>query len=335
MAYTKLAPFFAGSCALVLAIIATAGGSMVILPGKSYRGPLPPLQREELLLSERLQQHVGYLAGTVGERNVAQYRSLARSADYLRGELEKAGLSVTEQSYSVDGKAVANLEGEVKGTTAPQEIVVIGAHYDSARGTPGANDNASGVAALIELARQWASLRPARTLRFVAFVNEEAPYFQGDQMGSVLYARRAKKRREKIVGMVSLETIGYYSDLPKSQLYPTPLSRLYPDTGNFIGFVSNWSSQSLLRQAIGAFRRSTKFPSEGVAAPAGILGIGWSDQWAFWQEGYPALMVTDTALFRYPHYHQPSDTPEKIDYDRLTRVVPGLGKVVEELAGGK
>lgn len=306
---------------------------MVILPGKSYRGPLPPLQREEVLLSERLRQHVGYLAGTVGERNMAHYSSLARAAEYVRAELGKAGFPVSEQSYSVDGKVVANLEAEVKGATAPQEIVIIGAHYDSAPGTPGADDNASGVAALLELARRSANLHPARTLRFVAFVNEEAPYFQGDQMGSVVYARRSKERREKIVAMVSLETIGYYSDQPESQLYPAPLGRLYPDTGNFIGFVSNWNSQSLLRTAIGAFRGSTRFPSEGVAAPALIPGIGWSDQWAFWQEGYPALMVTDTALYRYPHYHQPSDTPEKIDYDRLARVVPGLGKVIEELVG--
>ncbi|BCG45302.1 hypothetical protein GEOBRER4_n0055 [Citrifermentans bremense] len=333
MAYGKSPALFAGSCALLLAIIATAGGSMIVLPGKSYRGALPPLQREELLLSERLQQHVGFLAGTVGERNMAHYRSLVRASDYVRAELGKAGLSVSEQSYSVDGKVVANLEGEVKGTTAPQEIVVIGAHYDSAPGTPGANDNASGVAALIELARRSAGLHPARTLRFVAFVNEEAPFFHGEEMGSVVYARRSKERREKIVAMVSLETIGYYSDQPESQLYPAPLGRFYPDTGNFIGFVSNWSSQSLLRKAIGSFRGSTRFPSEGVAAPALIPGIGWSDQWAFWQQGYPALMVTDTALYRYPHYHQPTDTYEKIDYDRLARVVPGLGKVVEELAG--
>lgn len=307
---------------------------MVILPGQSYRGALPPLEREELQLRERLRQHVVQLSGAVGERNVAHYGSLVESAAYVKAELRKAGFSVSEQPFAVDGKVVANLEGEVKGRTEPQEIVVIGAHYDSAPGTPGANDNASGVAALLELARLCINLRPARTVRFVAFVNEEAPYFQGEEMGSVVYARRAKERREKIVGMVSLETIGYYSDQPGSQRYPAPLSHFYPDTGNFIGFVANWSSQSLLRQAIGAFRRGgAKFPSEGVAAPAGIPGIGWSDQWSFWQEGYPALMVTDTAPFRYPHYHAPSDTPDRIDYDRMTRVVLGLVKVVEELAG--
>lgn len=307
---------------------------MVILPGESYRGSLPPLGREELQIRERLRQHVVQLAGDIGERNVAHYGSLVKSAEYLKAELRKAGLSVSEQPFTVNGKVVANLETEVKGTTKAQEIVVIGAHYDSAPGTPGANDNASGVAALLELARLCASSHPARTVRFVAFVNEEAPYFQGEEMGSVVYARRAKERREKIVGMMSLETIGYYSDQPGSQRYPAPLSHFYPDTGNFIGFVSNWNSQSLLRQVIGAFRRGgTKFPSEGVAAPAAIPGIGWSDQWSFWQEGYPALMVTDTAPFRYPHYHEPSDTPDRIEYDRMTRVVLGLVKVVEELAG--
>jgi Zn-dependent M28 family amino/carboxypeptidase len=209
---------------------------------------------------------------------------------------------------------------------------VIGAHYDSVAGTAGANDNASGVAALLELGRLLKKTKPERTVRLVAFVNEEPPWFQTEEMGSLVYARRAKKRGERIVAMLALETIGCYSDLPKSQHYPAPFNMFYPDTGNFIAFVGNLRSRSLLRRAIGTFRATTPFPSEGVAAPESISGIGWSDHWSFWQEGYPALMVTDTAPFRYLHYHESEDTPEKLDYERMARVVTGLGRVAMELA---
>jgi Zn-dependent M28 family amino/carboxypeptidase len=182
------------------------------------------------------------------------------------------------------------------------------------------------------LARALREIKPRRTVRLVAFVNEEPPYFQSESMGSLVYARRARERREKIVAMLSIETIGYYSDRPNSQQYPASLSHFYPDTGNFIGFVSDLGSLNLLRRVLGSFRKSTRFPSEGVAAPGGIPGIGWSDHWSFWQAGYPAIMITDTAPFRYPHYHASSDTPDKLDYDRMARVVEGIGNVVGELA---
>jgi len=167
----------------------------------------------------------------------------------------------------------------------------------------------------------------------VAFVNEEPPYFQTEQMGSWVYARRCHERNEKITAMLSLETIGYYSDSPDSQKYPPPFNLLYPSTGNFIGFVGNTSSAALVRQVVGAFRQYEQFPSEGGAPPEAIPGVGFSDQWSFWQEGYPALMVTDTAMFRYPHYHQAEDTPDKIDFERMARVVRGLEKVIAVLAG--
>ena len=131
--------------------------------------------------------------------------------------------------------------------------------------------------------------------------------------------------------MLSLETIGYYEDSPGSQLYPPPFSLFYPDTGNFIAFVSNTGSRSLLQRCIGTFRETTRFPSDGLAAPSIIPGIGWSDQWSFWREGYQALMVTDTAPYRYPHYHQPTDLPDNLDYGRMARIVTGVMKVVEGL----
>jgi Zn-dependent M28 family amino/carboxypeptidase len=188
------------------------------------------------------------------------------------------------------------------------------------------------VAALLELARLLAGTALPRTVRFVAFANEEAPFFYGDEMGSNLYAVRARAQGERIEAMLSLETIGYYTDQPASQRYPFPFSFFYPDTGNFIGFVGDLSNWRLVRRAIGAFRTATAFPSEGVAAPRWTRGVHWSDHWSFWEAGYPAIMVTDTALYRYPHYHAATDTPEKLDYTGLARVTGGLVDVITALA---
>ncbi|MCI0362486.1 MAG: M28 family peptidase, partial [Phycisphaerales bacterium] len=197
-----------------------------------------------------------------------------------------------------------------------------------------ANDNGSGVAATLALARAFAESKPDRTLRFVLFANEEPPYFQTENMGSLVYAKRCRERGENTVAMLSLETIGYYSDAPGSQTYPIkPIGWVYPTTGNFIGFVGNYNSRKLVRQAIKSFRAHAQFPSEGGALPGWIPGVGWSDHWAFWQAGYPAIMLTDTAPFRYPHYHSIHDTPDKLDYDRMARVVDGLRPVVADLAG--
>lgn len=305
---------------------------MAIMSGRSHQGRLPPLTAEEALLRDRLREHVQVLSEQIGERNTARFRSLGEAAEYLKTAFGALGLTVREEPYRVEAKEVVNIEAQIRGSDLPGEIVVIGAHYDSVFGSPGANDNASGVAALLELARALRDAKPRRTVRLVAFVNEEPPYFLSESMGSLVYARRARERREKIVAMLSIETIGYYSDRPKSQQYPASLSCFYPDTGNFIGFVSDLGSLNLLRRVLGSFRKSTQFPSEGVAAPGGIPGIGWSDHWSFWQAGYRAIMITDTAPFRYPHYHTSSDTPDKLDYDRMARVVGGIVKVVGDLA---
>lgn len=305
---------------------------MMQMPGHTHKGLLPPLSSDQAALRDQLRVHVTQLAGEIGERNVLHYRALQQAAAYIGNRFQVLGLTVREEPYRVEDKEVVNIEAELKGTVHPEEIVVIGAHYDSLPGSPGANDNASGVAALLELARLLKETKPTRTVRFVAFVNEEPPWFQTEEMGSLVYAHRAKKRGDKIVAMLALETIGCYTDQPGSQHYPAPFSLFYPDTGNFIAFVGNFRSRSLLRRAIGTFRATTPFPSEGVAAPEFITGVGWSDHWSFWQEGYPALMVTDTAPFRYPHYHEPEDTPEKLDYERMARVVAGLVRVVSAAA---
>jgi hypothetical protein len=321
-----------------LAILLVAAGlwswwTMIRMPGESFRGPLPPLTDEQAALGESLRRDVEMLAGMIGERNVFRYRSLVAAAEFVETSLAGAGYEVKRQEYDVEGKTCVNLSAEVPGADRQDEIVVVGAHYDSVYGCPGANDNATGVAATLALARALRDQRPARTVRFVLFVNEEPPWFQTAHMGSRVYARACRQRGENVTGMICLETIGYYSDEGGSQRYPPPFSLLYPSTGDFIGFVGNYRSRRLVRQVVGSFRRAAKFPSEGGAVPGFIPGIGWSDHWAFWKEGYPALMVTDTAPFRYPHYHRPSDTPDRIDYERTARVVSGLEAVVRDLAG--
>ncbi|MCP4577722.1 MAG: M28 family peptidase [Deltaproteobacteria bacterium] len=303
------------------------------MPTRSYSGPLKPLTDNEKFLQNRLKDHITTLAGKIGERNVWHPDQLAAGADYIEKVLTGFGYGVMTQEFECKGISVRNLEAERPGDSTREEIVLIGAHYDSVMGSPGANDNASGVSALLEIARLLANKKPSRTVRFVAFVNEEPPFFQTDHMGSRVYALRSRKRGEKISAMISLETIGYYSDDPKSQKYPFPFSYFYPKTGNFIGFVGNMSSRKLVCQVIASFRRHTDFPSQGAAAPGWITGIGWSDHWSFWQEGYPAVMITDTALFRYQHYHGRKDTPDKINYDCMARVVSGLARVIADLAG--
>jgi Zn-dependent M28 family amino/carboxypeptidase len=247
----------------------------------------------------------------------------------MESRLASTGGSVRRETFEVDGKRFHNLVLEFRGSN---EIVVVGAHYDSVVGCPGANDNGTGSAALLALAGLFAKSTPSRTLRFVAFPNEEPPHFQTMGMGSRQYAKGCKERGENIVAMVSLETLGWYSDQEGTQKYPAPLSLFYPSKGNFIAFVGNLSSGSLVRRAIGTFRDKAQFPSEGAALPGWLPGVGWSDHWSFWEEGYDAIMVTDTAAFRYPHYHLESDTPDKVDYDRFARVVWGLRPVIEDFA---
>lgn len=314
----------------LLLLIVGAVAWMTVMPGRSHSGPLPPLGAEGQEIRHRLERHVRRLGGEIGERHALRPEALQAAAAYLEEELRALGLEPAAQEFTAERVAVRNLEAEVPGRSG--DIVLVGAHYDSVLGASGADDNASGVAALLELARALGREPRGRTLRFVFFVNEEPPWFMTEAMGSVRYARRARQRGERIAAMLSLETLGYYSDADGSQLYPWPLGWLYPSRGDFVGFVGNLGSRALVRRAIAAFRRSAAFPSEGVAAPALIPGIGWSDHSSFWQQGYPGVMATDTALYRYPAYHTLEDTPEKIDHERLARVVVGLVGVVRSLA---
>jgi hypothetical protein len=314
------------AAAAVLALLWCFGMRM---PGKNTSKGAA-LSVDEIALREELHADVQKLAGEIGERNMWHYPQLNAAADFIENSFSRAGLHPRRDSYELRGQACHNIEAEISGTR--REIVLIGAHYDSVFSSPGANDNGSGVAAMLALARRFAGRKTERTLRFVAFVNEEPPYFLSGEMGSLVYARRCKERGDKISAMISLETIGYFSDAPNSQVYPSrALGAFYPKVGNFIGFVSNVHSRTLLRRVIALFREHAKIPSEGAALPWFIPGVSWSDQWSFWRNGYLGIMVTDTAPFRYPYYHSANDTPDKLDYDRFTLVVSGMQKVIEGL----
>ena len=308
--------------------------AMIRMPGRSFTGGTAPLDARGEALRDQLRHDVEMLAGDIGERSVQRPEGLHAAADRIESAFAATGLAPRRQTFVVQGVACDNIEAEIVGDARPADIVVIGAHYDSLASTVGADDNASGSAALLALARAFATARPRATLRFVAFVNEEPPYFQTSDMGSFVYAKRCRDRGEHVVSMVSLETIGYYADADGSQKYPPFVGLAYPSTGNFVGFVGDRDSAALVRRAIAAFRGRAKVPSEGGALFAGVPGVGWSDQWSFWQVGYPAIMVTDTAPFRNPDYHTRADTPDKLDYDRMARVVDGLRGVVEDLVGG-
>lgn len=330
--YGKLRPQNLLPLALVLVLLIGGGIFMITMPGHSFAGKLEPLTDSEKTIATRLRQHIEKLAIEIGERSVRRPGTLPATADYLVALLKELGYTVTTQEVKTAGQSLHNVEAELQGSNRRNEIVVVGAHYDSVTGCPGANDNGTGVASALEIARLLVAQKPSRTLRFVFFVNEEPPYFQTDEMGSYCYAGHCKSRGDNIAGMLSLETIGYYSDAKGSQDYPFPFSLMYPDTGNFIGFVADLKSRKFLCDCISSFRNHTKFPSEGISAPDFIPGIGWSDQWAFWHYGYPAIMITDTAPYRYPFYHTPGDTADKIDYDRTARVTAGLARVVEDLS---
>ncbi|TGX46546.1 M20/M25/M40 family metallo-hydrolase [Sphingomonas naasensis] len=299
---------------------------MTAVPGKSYAGPLSPRTAKETELAQRLRRHVEAIARE--PHNIGHPEAFERSARYIETTLAGFGYQVATQRF--DNGRARNIEVALLPDDGPGPSLVIGAHYDSAFSAPGANDNGSGVAALLELARMLADLKAevGAPIRFVFFANEEPPFFQTDYMGSRVYAERLRASGEKVRGMWSLETLGYYDDRPGSQHYPFPLGWLYPDTGNFIAFVGTTGSRDFVRRSVAAFRARAAFPSVGGTAPGFVQGIDWSDHWAFEQAGFPALMITDTAPFRYPRYHSTADTSDKLDYARLARVVTGLEAVV-------
>ena len=322
----------AGLLVLLIAGLAAAYWYTLSLPGEPYAGPPPPVTAAEQDLAERLRRHVVAIASE--PHSVAYYPALEKSAAYIEAELKALGYTPQSQVYEIGSKPVRNISVELAppNTTATTPSLVIGAHYDSAEDAPGANDNGSGSAAVLELARllKDVPLKDKR-LRLVLFVNEEPPYDRTPDMGSYRYAKSLHEQGEVVMGMISLETIGCFSDKPGSQRYPFPFSYFFSDVANFIAFVALPGGRAFLHDVVGAFRSHTQFPTIGGTAPDSFAGIGWSDHWSFWMFGYPAIMITDTALFRYRDYHRPTDTPDKVDYEKLARITLGLEQTVRDL----
>ena len=332
-AFKRLGVLFAVVCLLLL----VAWLWLIEMPGRSHSGPLPAITDAQIATAHRFRADVAFLADSHPRRNIFNQLGYAASARYLEDRFREAGLEPTREVFSLsDGTtSCENVVAEIAaGPLDRGDVLVIGAHYDTIQGTPGADDNASGIACLLELAARFRarsksdSLFPACTIRFVCFANEEPPHFMTEDMGSHVHAMVAKDLGEKIRLMVSLEMLGYYDDTPGSQSYPFPLSLFYPDTGDFVAVVGNISSAGHVRRLVGRWRKAQPFPCEGAALPSGIPGIGYSDHWSFWRAGYPAVMVTDTSFFRNPNYHTAADRPDTLDYERMARVVDALERVL-------
>ena len=329
------------AASLVLTIVVAAGALLVYMtamPGASYGGMLPAADADEQALAQRLRRHVAAIASV--EHNTDEYAALDAAARYIETQLAGHGYKVWRQQFDSRAGKVHNLAVSIasrRQNDPAHPVLVVGAHYDSAEGTPGANDNASGSAAVLELARRLKTLAGAtdHEIILVLYANEEQPYFKTELMGSRVHAAEMKASGKNVVAMVSIETIGYFADAPGSQRYPFPFNLIYPDRGNFIGFVGDLGSRTLIRDLIGRFRAHALFPSDGVAAPAFIPGIDWSDHWAYRQEDYPALMITDTAPYRYPHYHTEHDTVDKLDFDRMAKVVKGIEAMLRDYLGAR
>ena len=281
------------------------------------------IRQTDAQLATRLQAHVYRLSQEIGERSVFQYDNLEEAKKYIREQLTLFGYQVEYQDYYASGKQVSNIIAAKPGNKHPEEIVIVGAHYDSCF-NPGADDNASGVAGLLELARQLKDQQTKRTIRFIAFVNEEPPFFKTEQMGSRVYSRQAKLEGEDIKAVIILEMIGSYSQKPNSQRYPPLFGLFYPNKANFIGVIGNFPSRWLVSQVACAFKQKSQFPLESVTTFGFVPGVDFSDHWSFWQEGYPAVMVTDTAFYRNAYYHSAADTYQTLDYESMAAVVTGL-----------
>jgi Zn-dependent M28 family amino/carboxypeptidase len=290
-------------------------------------------------LATNLRRHVDRLAGSIGPRHLGRPRALNAALVLIERELSSTGYTVRRLPYRVRGHEAVNLLAELPGADRAREVVILGAHYDTVETTPGADDNASAVAVLLEVARMLRPLKPQRTVRFVAFPCEEPPHFWTGEMGSQVYARQCREGNDRIVGMLCLEMVGFYSSQPNSQSIPEEIPRALrwalPHRGNFLAAVGNFRSWRLVWAFRRGFKRAVRFPLYSIALPEAVHAIRFSDNSSFWDQGYPALMLTDTSFLRNPHYHQSSDTPETLDYDRMAHVAMGVTGAVAHLARAK
>lgn len=283
-------------------------------------------------LPSYLRMIVTRLSGEIGVRFYQDMGRMEKTEKYISGELASFGYPVTKQSFKFENRTYHNVIAELTGRDPAAGILVIGAHYDSVRTTPGADDNASGVAGLLGIAKLLSGKPLGRTVRFVAFALEEPPVYRSKNMASYHYAKSLHDKKEKVHGMICLEMLGYFSDREGSQHYPLPFMKLkFPKAGNYIAMVGNRGSRKFTETVAGSFKEATDLPCVTLNAPAIVVGIDFSDHWSFGKFDYPAFMVTDTAFYRNPNYHGPTDLPDTLDYTRMAKVVEGLVGGVEKM----
>lgn len=254
----------------------------------------------------------------------------------IEREFQSCGDTVERHVFDAAGRPATNIVAERRGSSTPDEVVILAAHYDTIPDTPGADDNASAIAVLIASARLLNARRHRRTIRFVAFANEEWPHFATDTMGSLAYARRCRDRNERIVAMLCLEMVGYYTPEPATQRLPAGIPRAlrfaFPARGNFLAAVANLTSWRLVWPFRRGFKGASRFPLYSIALPERIESIRLSDNSSFWDLGFPAMMLTDTSFLRNPHYHLATDLPETLNYPAMAEVTLGVAGGLSRLA---
>ncbi|MBI4633080.1 MAG: M28 family peptidase [Deltaproteobacteria bacterium] len=315
---------------LLLALLAAAFLLYSLMKIKNAPSVVPP--RTPGIKDTLLYRHVEHLTATIGSRSVFEYDRIIAARDYILSCLNGMGYSPARQDFSYQGRTFSNIVVSLRGAARPGDVVLIGAHYDTMVGTPGADDNASAVAMLLEMCRLLKNYAPGMTLKLVFFALEEPPLFRTEFMGSAIYAREAKKQGENIRGMISLEMLGYYSDQKGGQSYPFPLMHLmYPSTPNFIAVVGNLSSRRLVHRIADSLREKAGIPVETLATVSFLPGVDFSDHRSFWEVGYPAVMITDTAFYRNPNYHRETDRIDTLDFLRMSALLQGLVQTAKDL----
>jgi len=309
---------------LPIFLVVTGAVSCVTQPGVT-----PVASTNVVVDPAALERHVRMLAVTLHPRSVDNPANLDLAAGYVLEQLRATGAETAEQPVVVEGQKFRNLIARFGPRDGP--LLVIGAHYDSCGDTPGADDNASGVAGLLELARLLTANPPKHAVELVAYTLEEPPYFRTDSMGSVWHARSLLEAKREVRLMLSLEMIGFYRDTEKSQRYPlAPLKLLYPDEGNFIAIVAPFGDFGATRRVKALFRGASDLPAVSINAPRAVQGVDFSDHASYWRYKMPAMMITDTAFMRNPNYHERSDAPETLDYARMAKVVRAVHAVAME-----
>jgi hypothetical protein len=311
-------------CAMLIAVLAW---TRITNPIPKASGPMATEKVSPL----RLEKHVRMLAETFFPRDASHPENLLQAADYIRSEFHRAQGNVSDQCYEIRQQTYCNIIARFGPET--EERVVVGAHYDAFGELPGADDNASGVAGLIELAHLLAQSAPSVQVELVAYTLEELPHFGTQTTGSAVHANSLRRKGIPVRLMISLEMIGYFNDAEESQRFPFSILKLfYPSRGNFILVVGNLTQWGITRRVKRSMHAATSLPVYSINAPSFVPGVDWSDHRYYWQAGYPALMITNTAFYRNPNYHTAKDTPDTLDYERMAMVVNAVFTAILALA---